>query len=81
MSGEPAGGERGQVEVRVNFRPPFDSLEITPAIVKDNINQPSSYNSVIDMWCKGRMYISTGPVELDNELRKAIRIIIAIIPA
>ena len=67
-----------QLAVRDQLRPPFDSLEVSPAIVKQNINAQSSYTHVIDMWCKGMAYISTGPVELDNELRKPIRIIIAI---
>ena len=68
-----------QPAVRDHLRSPFDRLEVSPAVVKQNINPPSSYDHVVDMWCKGTMYISTGPVELDNELRKAIRIIIAII--
>ena len=68
-----------QQAVRDHLRSPFDRLEVSPAVVKQHINPPSSYDHVIDMWCKGTMYISTGPVEIDNELRKAIRMIIAII--
>ena len=65
VDGEHVGGDPvhlDQPAVRDNLRPPFDSLEVSPTIVKQNINPPSSYDHVIDMWCKGMAYISTGPI-------------------
>ena len=52
----------------VKLSPPFDTLHVPSTIIQQNINS-NSYEKVIEMVCKGMLYIVTGPVEFEKQIR------------
>ena len=61
-------------DVSVHLPPPFNSLMVPVAKVQQNINSQNSFDHVIDMVCKGKHYILTGPVVFDDQIREAFKI-------